>query len=113
MNKFDSKHYATKEYRYWCFSPETDGLLFFKDKAERDRYAAAEIEACLDSEGWAEWTDQICCGEVTHLTVKTDVQQRPATQEEREEVNWNDDFDEICNYKLTPIPGEPFAQETQ
>jgi hypothetical protein len=110
MKKLDAKHYATAEYRYWCFSPETDGMMFFRDKAERDKYAAAEIEACLDSEGWAEWVDQICCGEVTHLAEKTDIQQRPDTEEGREEVNWNDDFDEICNYRLGLIPAEPFVQ---
>lgn len=109
--KFDSKHYPTSEYRYWVNTPEFDGLLFFKSAAEQSEFASAAIQEYLDGDGWGEMVDQVCSGVVTHIAEKINVQQRPETEEEREEVNWNDDFDEICNYELKPLPSEPFVQD--
>jgi len=73
---------ATKEYRFFLYDRECEGLMFFADKGERDAVAAQSIKNCLDEEGWSEDVEYICCGEVTHISTCKNKEQRPEVTED-------------------------------
>lgn len=115
MSKLDAKHYATKEYRYWVYSPEGDGMLFFRSPQARDEFAASVIPDYMDGDNWTESVDQVCCGVVTHLSTEVDRQERPDDLDEEgiagDGTYWDSDCTHRCNYKMLPLPSEPFTQE--
>ena len=111
--KYDFKHKASSEYRFFLFDPEGDGMTFFKNEAERDAYAKVSVKAySSDGEGWSEDVECVCAGTVTHIVTKTGVVKRPPPEEideagMTEEGNWWDaDWSEMCDYELLPLKGE-------
>lgn len=79
MSKSDWQSTPTAEYRFWLWDPCGDGLMLFRTAADRDEAAAELLGDYLDSEGWAEETDDICGGEitVTHAVTQVDREERP------------------------------------
>jgi len=96
------------EHRFWCYSPEGDGLTFWRTAEDRDAYAAKEIRTYLDDE-WYQEVEDVIGGVVTHITKAIDIQKPQGELDE-------DGYDEAgegpfperdcvrCNYALLPLP---------
>lgn len=84
----------TKEYRYWLYDPEGDGMTYYRTKEARDADAEKAI-ACYLEDGWAPEVEFVSAGEVTHCAQVTDKTMRPA----------DEDLDEDeCDGEGTPWP---------
>jgi len=115
--KYDHKRRASAEYRFFCFDPDNDGMMFFRSEEGRDRYAKDAIRGWhSDGEGWSEEVESICTGIVTHTAQKTNVVKRPPPEEFDEEgcdgsgLRWDVDWEYMCDYeliKLSEQPGQP------
>jgi hypothetical protein len=99
MEKRSAPH---KDFRFWYYSPEGEGMTFFRTAENRDEYARKDMSGYLDGE-WAEEVEWCCAGEMTHLAQQTDRKDRPTDQEELEEENWPEGIDYQCNYALLPL----------
>jgi hypothetical protein len=99
-------------HRFWLFSPEADDeLMFFASAAERDTYAKEEIRHYVDpDDGWWEEVENMFAGEATHVVAKTVKGTKPANFDEMDEDErdefwpYGDEFDEIVDYALEPLP---------
>lgn len=98
-----------KDHRFWLYSPEGDGFLFFRYEADRDEYAEREIREYLDSDNaWYEEVMGVMAGVVTHVTKETILGTMPdnydeMNEEEREEEWPYEEHDQIADYSLEPI----------
>jgi hypothetical protein len=104
------------EHRYFCFSPEGDGLTFWATAEERDEYAFDEIRTYLDDNVWHEDVEGLFGGVVTHITEKTDIlQAQGELDEDGYDQNGEGPFLEpdstFCNYALQPLPAAPTDDE--
>ena len=104
-NTPDARH------RFWLYSPEGDGFMFFATATERDDYAKTEIRTYCDfaDGGWYEEIDGIIAGVVTHTIKRIVKDVKPVDyadmdQDQRDE-SWpyGDEFDEIVDYTLEPL----------
>jgi hypothetical protein len=101
--------------RYFVYDNE-GGYNEFKTDAEREQGHQAAIDAHLDTgcDGWSEEVTNVVSGIVTHKTVKTDVQKKPAPCAAHPDHDYGDndceaciawdeypnhEFDEVCNYE--------------
>lgn len=114
--EFDRKYRPSPEYRFWLFDPEGHGLTFYRTAKERDEAAKVCIDGYLD-ESWAEETDLICAGEVTHTAQVLNKTMRPPA-EELDECGcdgkgnyWDTDVAWRGNYTLEPLPAAPEESE--
>jgi hypothetical protein len=106
--KYDLRHRPHPNYTFWLYSPEGDGLTFWRTAKERDDYAETEIRTYLDDNQWFEEVEGVCAGTCTHVTRQCDVVEPVGDIDE-------DGYDEAgefwpdqdaackCDYKLTPI----------
>ena len=106
--KYDTKHKASAEYRFFLFDPEGDGLIFFKDETERESYAKTSIDEYNGGdEGWSEDVEFLCAGTVTHIVTKTNAKKRPDELDEdgcaEDGTWWDEAWEETCNYELLPV----------
>ena len=104
-NKPDANH------RFWLYSPEGDGFMFFATAAEREDYAKEDIRAYLDSDSaWCTEVEGVIAGTVTHTIRKTVAATKPADYDEMDEderdEEWpcGDEFDEVVDYTLEQLP---------
>jgi hypothetical protein len=93
---------------FWLYSPEGDGLTFWKTAEERDDYAKKEIRTYLDDDRWFEEVEQVIAGVVTHVTRPSSITRPVGVIDENgydEEDNgpWEDENDAKCDYTLQPI----------
>jgi hypothetical protein len=89
-----------KGFIFFLYDPQ-DGLSFFDDILERDRYAAECIAGYLDDDtGWYDDVEGVCVGIVTQVATQVDREDRPQDPEQAEEDGWPDDCTYRCNYKL-------------
>lgn len=100
----ETKDTPNKDFRFWYYSPGGNGLVFFRTEDDRSAYAKEDIEEHLDYT-WAEEVEFCCAGEVTHIVQPTEVEHRPADEQEAEEESWPEGADIRCNYALLPITG--------
>lgn len=102
------RHTPSPEYRFWLYSPEGDGLTFWRTAEERDAYAAREIRSCLDDNVWFEEVQDIVAGVVTHTTQAVDVQHPVGAIDEdgydEDGNHWEDPDDTKCDYVLVSLP---------
>ena len=104
------------EHRFFCYSPEGDGLTFWTTAEERDGYAADQIRTYLDDNVWYEDVEGLFGGVVTHITEKTDIL-RPQGEldEDGYDQNGEGPFPQpdctLCNYELQPLPAAPTDDE--
>lgn len=105
----DSKRHPTKEYRFFLYDAEGDGMTYYRDKDQRDKDAAEAVRSYLDANEWIEEVEYVCVGEVTALASKTNVTPRPPDNEidedgcDAEGVYWEGDCEETCNYELVAL----------
>jgi hypothetical protein len=100
------------DHRFFCYSPEGDGLTFWATAEERDAYAADEIRTYLDEGEWAEEVKGLFVGGVTHITKAIDIEE---PQGELDEDGYDENGDgpwpsphcTRCNYALLPLPAAP------
>jgi hypothetical protein len=111
MNPLPYKDRPDADHRYWLYSPEGDGFMFFATAAERDDYSKEEIGHYVDSDrGWQEEVEDIIGGVVTHLTKKTVEETKPADYNQMDEDQrdefwpYSEEFDEIVDYTLEGLP---------
>jgi hypothetical protein len=117
-HKTDLVYKPSATHRYWLYSPEGDGFMFFRTAAERDEFAATEIENYCDHDsGWYEEVKGITAGYITHHIVETITATRPDNyyeldEDDRDEV-WplSDGFDAIAEYKLKRLPRAPLSDK--
>ena len=97
----------SKNRPYFVYDPEGDGFSYFATEVERDVYASDCIQHYLD-DCWSEEVVNVVAGVLTHTTAKCDVVKRPPDSELNEDgededgYHWSD-YEERCNYKLTPL----------
>jgi len=104
--------------RYFVYDNECGYEVFDTDE-ERAKAHQAAIDGYLD-DGWCGEVTSVVSGIVTHHTVKTDVETKPAPcvnhpDHDDEDCDacaaWNEwpnhEFDEICRYVPDPIPAQP------
>ena len=93
--------------KYFVYCPD-NGIEFFNTVEERDAVAEIRIRNWLD-EGWSEEVEGVVAGEVTHAATKGDVVKRPDDSELDADLMdengnyWDNDYEEMCNYKMLPI----------
>ena len=108
--KIDYRSFPTEEYRFFTCDYEQGETRFYKSVAEREEDAKSIIDSCNDG-GWMEGVEHIFMGEVTHHTVREDVEFRP----ERDDFESDEDFEAAmeefgdpewlyrCNYVMAPL----------
>jgi hypothetical protein len=104
------------EHRFFCYSPEFDGLTFWTTAEERDGYAADQIRTYLDDNVWYEDVENLFGGVVTHITKKTDILQPQGELDEGGYDQKGESLSQIarfgpCNYELQPLPAAPTDDE--
>lgn len=99
MEKRSAPH---KDFRFWYYSPEGEGMTFFRTADDRDEYAKKDMCGYLDDE-WAEEVEWCCAGEVSHFAQQIDREERPTDPVTAEDENWPDGIDYKCNYALLPL----------
>ena len=96
------------EHRFWLYSPEGDGLTFWRTAEERDVYAARDIRTYLDDNVWFEEVQDIVAGVVTHAVQAVNVQRPVGTLDKDgydEDGNyWEQPDGTKCDYVLMPLP---------
>jgi hypothetical protein len=98
------------EHTFWVYSPEGDGMTFWKTEQERNDYTEREIKSYLDDRAWNEWIEEVewvCAGVVTHRAKAVDIMCRVGELDD-EGYDENDEYWEAeaeikCNYALRPI----------
>jgi hypothetical protein len=104
--KIDCKYHPHPEYRYWLHDPEGDGMTYWRTAEDRDKAAERVIAAYL-SDCWAEETEYVCAGEVTHTAQVKDKRMRPDDLDEDgidgQGEYWPLDMAWRGNYTLEPI----------
>lgn len=97
----------TAEYRYWLHDREGDGMMYFRDKTERDAAAKKAISQYLDSDiGWSEDVEYVAVGEVTHIVNAPNKKMRPDDLDDAqcdEEGTYWGDYEWMGNYELVEI----------
>ena len=87
-----------KRHRFFCFDGEDYNT--YETEAEAVQAAEDGLEFNRDNacEGWAEETDQIIVGRITHQVTETE-------RRDRTDEDWNVDAscDEIVDYALIPF----------
>jgi hypothetical protein len=112
----DYKRCPTKEYRFFLYDPEGDGMTYYRDKDQRDKDAKSAIAQYLDCGEWVEEVKCVCVGEVTALAGKTNVTPRPPAEEidedgcDLEGEYWDGDCIERCNYELVGLASSANAR---
>lgn len=113
----DYRSAPSADYSYFLYSPNGDGLQFFRTREIRDAIAARELDAEREhaAEGWSPEITLLCVGEVTARATKTDECRKPeredfedgdAGDEQYEDAmsEWPDEcWDTTCDYKLLPV----------
>lgn len=106
-NSVDMQMSPDSEYRYFVYDPAGDGMVFFRSKVERDKYAENAISLYLD-DTWKEEVEQVVTGEVTQSAQCLNKERRPDSLDE-EGLDENGDWwgDPDCewkgNYTLEPL----------
>ena len=103
------RYKSDDEHRFWCYSPEGDGITFWATAEERDAYAAKEIRTYLDEGEWRADVQGVIGGVVTHVTKAVDIQSPQGELDEDgydENGNgpWANRDDTACDYALLPLP---------
>lgn len=111
MSTHDFRSTPHPEYPFWLYSPECDGVTFWRTAKERDDYAKKDIDTYLDGNEWLEEVEGICAGVCTHRVEACDVIKPVGVIDEDgcDEVGeyWPSDFvASKCNYALMPIQVE-------
>jgi len=95
----------SKEYRFYLYDPEGEGMTYFKTKEDRDSYANYCLTVyCDPTEGWHEEVEFMSRGEITEFPQCLNKQERPSDSELDEEncdsagICWNPDWVWIGNY---------------
>lgn len=66
----NNEEIAMNEKKYFTYDSEWGFELFYTSE-EAQEEAQRRLNSCLDNnEGWAEWTDSICWGEITKKAVE-------------------------------------------
>jgi hypothetical protein len=104
----ECKYRAEKEFPFWLYDPEGDGLTFYRTGADRDRAAADAIALYLDThDGWNEDVERVSGGLVTHHAVQVDREEKPANLDDDNcddnGDHWPEGFDYKCDYKFKTI----------
>jgi hypothetical protein len=108
----DYRSTPSREYRFFLYDPEGDGLMFFRAAEIRDQIAErVTSDYCTQQDGWSEEVGGVCAGEVTATATKVNVEKRPARDdfesdedfEAAEDDYSGGDFDETCGYELRPL----------
>lgn len=86
-------------YRFFSYNDET-GFELHVTEEEAKAAAAEELKACADEavgeDGWPEWTESICWGEVKQSAKETN--RRPSEPEDG--VGF---WDYICDYEILDL----------
>ena len=98
----------SKEFRFFLYDPEGEGLMYYDSKEERDVYADKCIAEYRDDyDGWCEWVEYLSIGEVTHYPQVTNKQERPLELDENQcdskGNHWSDDVEWFGNYTMEPV----------
>jgi len=103
----DTKRRPDKEYRFWLYDPEGDGMTYWRSVEARDAEARKSISAYLDDGMWSEDVEFVSAGEVTHTPQILNKRQRPSDLDEeqcdRDGTYWAD-YKWMGNYTLEPLP---------
>lgn len=99
------------EHRFYLYDPEGEGMCYYADQEQRDRDAAAAIEAyCQD--GWGENVDEVTVGECTGKSTRHNVTACPQrvdfdTDEDYDDAlaehPGGDEYDYTCNWSIMPL----------
>jgi len=110
MKEFNYKWHPDKEHRFFVADPGNSEMIYFKTIEERDAAAHDMIQRHLD-DCWSEEVGQIVAGEITHHTIRYDVQPCPNRDDYESDDDYeealgelsNDEYAFACNYKLAPL----------
>lgn len=106
-------HGPDAEYRFFVYDPQDGEFTYFKTAELRDEGAKVVIDLFLD-DGWDELVEQVAAGELTHLCVQVDREDRPPEDElddnlcDRDGKHWGE-AEYACNYALEALPPAPVA----
>lgn len=98
----------SKEFRFFLYDQEGEGMLYFDSKEERDGYAnECIIDYKDDYDGWSEEIEYVSVGEVTHFPQVTDKKEKPLelydNQCDSDGRHWPDDVEWFVNYTMEPV----------
>lgn len=97
------------EYKFFVYDPYGHGMVFFETEDDAIKASRVFIEDYLDVGEWLEGVDRIIIGNVTHMSVRTNVIKRPSDSDideagfDTEENYWGDDYEEKCNFLVLKI----------
>lgn len=104
-------HDPDPNHRFFLYSPEGEGFMFFATAEERDAAAKAEIHTYVDTDnGWFEEVLNVFAGTLTHTVKEKVTATKPADfdqmDEDQQDEFWphGDEFDEIVDYILEALP---------
>lgn len=104
----ECKYRAEKNFPFWLYDPEGDGLTFYRTGADRDKAASDAIALYLDThDGWNEDVERVSGGLVTHHAIQVDREEKPANLDDdncdENGDHWPEGFDYKCDYKFNPL----------
>jgi hypothetical protein len=107
IKRLDVKFRPHKEYRFWLYDPEGDGMTYYRTEEARDEAAKTAIANYLEDGEWWDEVEGVVAGEVTHAAQEVDVLMRPTDLDEEdcdgEGIYWGPDMDKRCNYALVSM----------
>ncbi len=104
----ETKYRPDKDFKFWLYDPDGDGLTYYRTESDRDKAAAIAIDLYLDTQdGWNEEVERVTGGVVTHCVKQTDVEHKQTNLDEdgcdEDGNSWNSSFDVKCNYEFKAI----------
>lgn len=96
------------EYKFWLYDPESDGMVYYDTKDDRDADATKALQGYLDEDGWHDEVEYVSMGEVTHYAQCKNKKVRPPDEDledgcDGEGTYWQSDIAWIGNYAMETI----------
>lgn len=102
----ESSPFPSPEFRFFIFDPNAGDFVCFRTAEDRDAKIDDIISTYCD-DGWEEEVEQVCIGEISGVSGKTNVQHRPEKVDEEgydEDGGFWGEFDYKCDYGIVRFP---------
>ena len=98
----------SKEFRFFLYDHEGEGMMYYNSKEQRDKSAAQSLEFYKDDySGWNEEVEYVSVGEVTDFPQVMNKIEKPSELDDYQCDNagrhWPDDVEWFGDYTLEPV----------
>lgn len=98
----------SKEFCFFLYDPEGEGMMYYNSKEQRDKSAAQSLEFYKDDySGWNEEVEYVSVGEVTDFPQVMNKIEKPSELDDYQCDNagrhWPDDVEWFGDYTLEPV----------